>query len=121
MCVSLDLLVRYYHHTWFTLAIILFSVGFFFVANVGFIMNMRAGRYQLNNDFYVWFNLETGLFVGMSLLVNVTLYFVFQAFFGVLNRLSQSGSQEPEVEKDPSAGEMTVSRKLLMDKLSKNK
>lgn len=44
VCVSLDLLFRFHHHTWFTLIIILMSVGFFFVANVGFITQMRNGR-----------------------------------------------------------------------------
>lgn len=61
------------------------------------------------------------MFVGLSLLVNVTLYFVFQAFFGVINRLIGTSKNKEESNKDLSANDMTVSRKLQLDKLSKNK
>jgi len=121
ICVNLDLLVRFHHHTWFTLLIILLSAGFFFVANVGFITQMRNGRYQLNYDFDIWFGIESGLFVGLAILTNVLFYFVVQATYGVFARLINAYYQMPVLEnkKEKTEDEMTKSRKMMIDALSK--
>jgi len=47
---------------------------------------------------------------------------VFQAFFGVINRLVTTDTTKlEEAEQDASTNDLTMSRKLQLDKLSKNK